>query len=84
MSNVLIAACIWVFAAVVVAMLPIRRQYVPGLMLLVAAPVLIVWIFIAHGMWFGIAALLGFLSMFRNPLRYLWARARGQAPELPK
>ena len=34
----------WVFAAAAVAMLPMRRQYVPGVALLIAAPVLIVMI----------------------------------------
>jgi len=31
-----------------------------------------------------LGALLAFMSMFRNPLRYFWARARGQRPTLPK
>ena len=49
----------WVFASAIVAMLPMRHQYVPGVILL------------------------AFISMFRNPLRYFWARARGQRPTLP-
>lgn len=84
MSIVLLLACLWVLLAAVTAMLPMRRQYVPGVALLLAAPVLIGAIFWAHGLWFGLAAGLGFLSMFRNPLRYIWAKARGQNPELPK
>ncbi len=84
MSAALIAAGLWVLAATLVAFLPMRHQYRPGLILLVAAPVVIVWIGIAHG---AVAAVLGFgafVSMFRNPLRYLWRRARGQAPDLPR
>lgn len=84
MSPALIAACLWVFAATVTAMLPMRRQYVPGVALLLSAPVLIGLIFWHHGIWFGIASVLAFLSVMRNPLRYLWAKARGNAPELPK
>ena len=83
MSWVLIFASLWVVAATVTAMLPMRMQYVPGVALLLTAPVMIAAIFWAHGIWLGIAALLAFLSVMRNPLRYLLARARGQTPELP-
>ena len=84
MSGALIAGALWVVAATLVALLPMRRQYVPGVTLLVLAPVLIVWIGIVHGwVWFGLA-LAGFVSMFRNPLRYFWRLARGEKPEVPK
>jgi len=82
--TLLLICIFWVFASAAVAMLPMRLQYIPGVMLLIAAPVLIFFIGQQVG-W--IAALLGlaaFVSMFRNPLRYLWARARGQKPELPR
>lgn len=81
---ILLWACIgWVFAATAVAMLPMRHQYVPGVALLIAAPLLIFWIGIAVAWWAGVLALAAFVSMFRNPLRYFWARARGQNPSLP-
>ncbi len=81
---ILALACIsWVFAATIVAMLPMRRQYVPGIALLIAAPLLIAWIGIAVTWWAGVLALAAFVSMFRNPLRYFWAKARGQNPSLP-
>ena len=75
---------LWVFASAGVAMLPMRHQYIPGVALLIAAPVLIIAIgynvsWLAAG-----AAVLAFVSMFRNPLRYLLARLRGQKPELPR
>lgn len=73
----------WVFAATGVAMLPMRHQYVPGVILLIAAPLLILWIGISVAWWAGVLALAAFLSMFRNPLRYFWAKARGQNPQLP-
>lgn len=73
----------WVFAATAVAMLPMRHQYVPGVALLIAAPVLIAWIAVAVAWWAGLLALAAFVSMFRNPLRYFWAKARGQNPQLP-
>ena len=83
MSVVLLLACAWVLAATFVAMLPMRLQFVPGVALLIAAPVLIGVLFWVHGAWFGIAATLAFLSMFRNPLSYFWMKARGQNPQLP-
>jgi len=83
MSLPLILGCFWVLAAAVTALLPMRRQMLPGTMLLLAAPVLLVWIGAVHG-WVWLAlGLAAFASMFRNPLIYLWKRARGQTPELP-
>jgi hypothetical protein len=80
--SVLIGA-LWVLAATITAFLPMRLQMVPGIALLVAAPVLIVWLGFDFGWLVGVAAFLAFGSMFRNPLRYFWARARGQNPALP-
>ncbi|MEM9551205.1 MAG: DUF2484 family protein, partial [Pseudomonadota bacterium] len=37
-------AIAWVILATLVAFLPLRLQYAPGLLLLVAAPVLILWL----------------------------------------
>ena len=74
----------WVLAATAVAMLPMRHQYIPGVALLIAAPLLILWIGISVAWWAGVLALAAFVSMFRNPLRYLLARLRGQKPELPR
>ncbi len=75
---------LWVFASALVAMLPMRRQYIPGVALLIAAPVLIFFVAKQLG-W--IAALLGlaaFVSMFRNPLRFFLAKLRGQNPKVPQ
>lgn len=82
---ILLWFCIlWVFASVGVAMLPIRYQIVPGSALLIAAPVLLYFIGQQVGwipMLLGLAA---FISMFRNPLRFILAKLRGQNPQLPK
>ncbi|WP_298842328.1 DUF2484 family protein [uncultured Roseobacter sp.] len=81
----LLWACIfWVLASAAVAMLPMRLQYVPGVALLLAAPVLIVLAGLTWGWWVSALALFAFVSMFRNPLRYFLARARGQRPEIPR
>ncbi len=68
----------WVFAAAGVAILPLHRQYVPAVILLLAAPVLIVMIgWQVH--WIAAAfALAAFVSMFRFPLKYLTGKFKGQ------
>ena len=78
------AACLWVVAATVVALLPMRLQFVPGVVLLGLAPVLIVWLGLEVAWWAGVLGLIAFVSMFRHPLRYFWARARGMTPEVPR
>ncbi|NNK78630.1 MAG: DUF2484 family protein [Litoreibacter sp.] len=75
MSAALIAAAIWAILSTGVALLPMRFQYAPGLLLLLVAPAIIVWIGYEHGIWVAAAGLAAFFSMFRNPLRYLWRRA---------
>ncbi|MES2143554.1 MAG: DUF2484 family protein [Pseudomonadota bacterium] len=84
MSAALITACIWVLAAAATAMLPMRRQYAPGITLLILAPVLIAWLAWTHGSWVGAVALAAFLSMFRNPLIYFAKKAMGKPVEVPK
>ncbi|UWR27591.1 DUF2484 family protein [Sulfitobacter sp. S223] len=74
----------WVFASALVATLPMRHQYFPGVVLLLAAPVLIVLAGIQFGWIFALLGLAAFVSMFRNPLRYIVARLRGEHPEIPE
>jgi hypothetical protein len=74
----------WVFASALVAMLPMRWQYVPGVTLLLAAPVLIFEIAQAVGFWASVAGAMAFVSMYRNPLRYFWKRLTGQTVEVPQ
>ncbi|MFY0690865.1 MAG: DUF2484 family protein [Paracoccaceae bacterium] len=74
MSAPLIVAAIWALMSTGVAFLPMRRQYAPGLVLLLAAPVITLWIGYEHGLWVAVAGLAAFISMFRNPLIYLWRR----------
>lgn len=84
MSTPLVLGALWVIASAIVAMLPMRAQMVPGVALLIAAPVLLVWIGWTHG-WVWLAlGLFAFVSMFRNPLRYFARRALGRPAPLPK
>lgn len=76
MSLPLILACLWALAATATALLPMRYQYAPGLALLIAAPVLIIWLSVLHGWWIGAFALFAVLSMFRRPLTHLAGKLR--------
>ena len=84
MSTPLILGALWVLASAITALLPMRMQFPPGIMLLIAAPVLLVWIGIAHGWLWLAAGLFAFASMFRNPLIYFARRALGRPAPLPK
>lgn len=81
---ILLWACIvGFFASAACAMLPIRYQYVSEVILLIAAPILILLIGTQVSAWIAIAAIVASISMFRNPLRYLWAKIRGQNLQRP-
>ena len=86
MSLSLIVGCLWVLVATLTAMLPMRRQMAPGLLLLASAPLLILWIAASVAWWVGLLALLAFLSMFRRPLGALlrWATGRPLPPLDPE
>ncbi|SPF76526.1 hypothetical protein ALP8811_01534 [Aliiroseovarius pelagivivens] len=79
MSPSLIAAALWAIAATIVALLPMRMQFPPGILLLISAPFLIVWIGATHGWVWAALGLAAFLSMFRRPLWYLARKAVGRA-----
>lgn len=82
--TLLVICAFWVIAATIVAFLPMRYQYGPGVLLLLAAPVLIFFVGKELGWLPAGLALLAFISMFRHPLRYFWKRAWGETPEVPK
>ena len=82
MNLTILLAIAWVFAATLVAFLPMRRQYLPGSILLAAAPVLIALLWVQVHWAVGLGALFAFLSMFRNPLRYFWRKWRGLPVEV--
>ncbi len=81
MTLSLILACLWVVAAALVAMLPMRRQFAPGIALLICAPFLMAFLGYQHNFWIVLAATIAILSMFRRPLfymlRHLTTRNRG-------
>ncbi len=71
-------ASLWVVAATAVAMLPMRLQFPPGIVLLISAPVLIVWLGHDYGWHLSVLAFAGFASMFRKPIQYYWRRWTGR------
>ncbi|MEI2807198.1 DUF2484 family protein [Albidovulum sp.] len=78
MSTPLLLAFLWVVAATVVAFLPMRLQFVFGFFLALSALALIVWLSVSLSPWIGVAALAGFVSMFRKPLGYFAKRLMGK------
>lgn len=84
MSLSIILAAIWVVAAAITAFLPMRRQYPPGITLLILAPFVIAYLGYQHGLIWVIVGLVAFASMFRNPLIYFARKAMGRAPKRPE
>ncbi|MCR9068778.1 MAG: DUF2484 family protein [Rhodobacteraceae bacterium] len=82
MALSLILACVWVIAAAIVSMLPMRFQYLPGVTLLILAIPLAVFVAMEVGVLWVLAVIFAVLSMFRRPLYYiarrLVARVRGK------
>ena len=72
-----------IFVSAACAMLPVRYQYVPAVILLIAAPILILLIGIQVSAWVAIAAIVASISMFRNSLQYLWAKICSQNLQRP-
>lgn len=77
LSAPILAACLWALAAAGTALLPMRLQYPPGVLLPILAPALIWWLWQVHGAWIGLAGLAAFLSMFRNPPIHFGRKALG-------
>lgn len=75
----LVLGGLWVLAATATAILPMRAQMGPGLLLLAAAHVLLVWIGLTQGWLWAAFGLFAFVSMFRRPLRYLAGRVVARA-----
>lgn len=84
MTTPLILACsLWVIVGAVTAFLPLRRQMIPGLLLILTAPALLVWIGLLYGWVWVVVGLMAFGSMFRSPIRHFYRRARGLPVDLP-
>ncbi len=83
--SLVMGGIIWVLAATLVALLPMRYQFAPGFALLLLAPVLIFRLGAEFGWLAAVAALAAFISMFRKPLVYYARKMTGRIPpEGPK
>lgn len=72
MSWSLIAACLWVVAANVIAMLPSRSNHWPAAYILIGLGVpLLGWLTYENGPWIGLLGLVAGVSILRWPARYL-------------
>ncbi len=83
MTPSLVAACLWILAANLAAMLPRRlgQQVALGLMVATGVP-LLGWVTYQNGPWIGLAALAIGAATLRWPALLLLRRDR-RAPPLP-
>ncbi len=77
MSLSLFLASLWVLAATLIALLPMRMQFIPGLTVLILALPMLAFVAVQHGIWLCLLGVLAVLSMFRRPLIYYVGRLRG-------
>lgn len=68
MTTPLLLSCLWVIAAAITALLPMRAQILPGVVLAVLALPLLATLAGAHGAGAAGAGLLAAGSIFRRPL----------------
>jgi hypothetical protein len=74
----LTAALIWLIAANFLAMLPSRDHHWTNAYRLIAVGVpILIWLWVAAGMWWGLAYLAAAGSVLRWPLIHLWRWLRG-------
>jgi hypothetical protein len=74
MTYSLSAACCWIILAAILAALPSNDNHWRRAYFLMALGVpLVVWVFWENGVWAGLLVLAAAGSVFRWPLRYLFA-----------
>ena len=84
MTISMVLGFLWIVAGAIVAMLPMRLQFLPGSILLISCLPLLFFIGYENGWWIAGLGLAAVLSMFRKPLMYYMRRAMGLPVELPK
>ncbi|WP_226549993.1 DUF2484 family protein [Celeribacter naphthalenivorans] len=73
-DNPLIALALWALATMALAPLPLRYQILPGSVLLLVLPVVLIWTGLTYGVWPVLIGLAAAVSLFRKPLKVLWRR----------
>ncbi|MEM6376212.1 MAG: DUF2484 family protein [Pseudomonadota bacterium] len=79
--TLVVSCCLWVLTATAVALMPMRRQFLPDLILLLAAPALLIWVLLAAGRVWALGAALAFVSLYRKPSRYRARQVRERLSE---
>lgn len=73
MSGSIVAACIWIVTATLIAMLPSRDKHWRAAYALIAVGVPILgWVAWQNGPWAGVLVLAAGASILRWPLIHLW------------
>ena len=84
MQLSLILAFLWVVASVITGMMPMKHQFIPGLTLLILTPFMLGFLGYQYSIWVVLLGLAAFISMFRNPLKYLVRKALGKPVTIPR
>lgn len=80
MSAPVIAACLWVVTATLIAMLPSKDYHWRAAYVLIAVGIPILgWVTLREGPWVGLLVLAAGASILRWPVIYLWRWARRKA-----
>ena len=67
-SASIVSCCVWALLASVTALLPLRVQYAPAIMLAIVVPFLLIFLGFEHGLGAVALGLAAFVSLFRVPL----------------
>jgi hypothetical protein len=70
-SASIVSCCVWALLASVTALLPLRVQYAPAIMLAIVVPFLLIFVGFEHGLGAVALGLTAFISLFRVPLLYV-------------
>ena len=71
MSWSIIAACVWLIVANVIAMFPSKRKHWPAayVLITIGLPIL-AWVYVENGIWVALLALIAAASILRWPVRF--------------
>lgn len=77
-SASIVSCCVWALLASVTALLPLRVQYAPAIMLAIVVPFLLIFVGFEHGLGAVALGLVAFVSLFRVPLLYVARQMIGE------
>ena len=77
-SASIVSCCVWALLVSVTALLPLRVQYTPAIMLVIVVPFLLIFVGFEHGLGAVALGLAAFVSLFRAPLLYVARQMIGE------